>query len=315
MAGKVNSLTESGILSAVTVVMALIAVYVPLLGIVAVLLWPVPMIVLIVRHGLKWGILSIITAGILTAVLIEPVTAIRLVIAFAPCGIALGMGYRMRYASTTVFTGALVVSIVSKVAALALAFYLTGIHPFEGQFEMMDASFSKSVEMYKSLNFTPEQIKEAGDNFRANMDMVRQLLPLIVILMGMLDTAVNFIVGGKVLKRLGNDVVTFPPFKEWRISPFFAYLYGFSLIGMYWGMTRNISLLHSISFNANMLATMAGVLQGLVLYECVVTKYRISRIVSTIMLFFICFNAVFMQLLAFIGIFDMAFDYRRRFNL
>lgn len=315
MTGKINSMTESGLLAAVTVIMALIAVYVPLLGVVAVLLWPLPMIILIVRHGLQWGIMSAITAGILTAILVEPLVAIRLLIAFAPGGIALGLGYRKKWSGTNVFLNGMIVSLISKVLALGLVFLVTGIHPFSMQFDMMDQSFEKSVEMYQSMNMTPEQIAAARENFTGNMAMVRQLLPLVVILMGVLDTSVNFIVGGKVLRRLGNDVVTFPKFKDWRLSAFFAYLYGFSLVGMYWGSSRELALLYQVSFNANMLATMAGILQGLVIYDCLIAKFRVSKILSMIILTVIFFNGGLLQILAFVGILDMIFDYRKRYGL
>ncbi len=312
MAGKINSMTESGLLAAVTVIMALIAVYVPILGIAAVILWPLPMIVLIVRHGIRWGVMAAVVAGVLTAILVEPMIALRLLIAFAPGGIALGIGYRKKLSGTNVFLMGLAVSMVSKALALGLAFWVTGIHPFAMQFDMMDQSFEKSVEMYQSMNMTPEQIAAARENFTANMAMVRQLLPLVVILMGVLDTAVNFIVGSKVLKRLGNEVAMFPPFIEWRLSSFFAYLYGFSIIGMYWGSTRSVALLYQVSFNANMLATMAGILQGLVIYECVMKRFNISKILNTVLLVFIFFNGVLLQILSFVGIFDMVFDYRKR---
>ncbi|MBQ5413229.1 MAG: DUF2232 domain-containing protein, partial [Schwartzia sp.] len=94
MEHRVNSLTESGILSAVTVLMALIGVYVPFLGLVAILLWPLPITVLVVRHGFRWGVMAAVVASVLIAVIIEPTVAVRLALAFAPVGLALGYGYR-----------------------------------------------------------------------------------------------------------------------------------------------------------------------------------------------------------------------------
>ena len=312
MANKVNSLTEGGILSAITVIMAVIAVYVPLLGMVALLLWPLPMIVLIVRHGLKWGLMSAVVAGILTAVLIEPLTALRLTLSFAPCGLALGIGYRKKWASTSVFATGMVVSIVSKVVALGLVFFLTGIHPFSSVFDMLDQSYGQTEAFYQSINMSAGQIEAARENYTANMAMVRQLVPLIVILAGLVDTAMNFIIGGKVLRRLGHEVVAFPPFMEWRLSPGFAYLYCFSLIGMYWGQAHGMPVLQQISLNANMLGTMAGMLQGLVLYECAMEHYHISKLINMIVIVLIFFSGVFMQILVFVGIFDMVVDYRSR---
>ena len=66
---KTKSMTESGLLAAITVITALIGVYVPLLGTVAILLWPLPILVLEVRHGIKWSLMSVLVAGIIMSIL------------------------------------------------------------------------------------------------------------------------------------------------------------------------------------------------------------------------------------------------------
>mgnify|MGYP003586618086 CR=1 FL=1 len=314
MANKINSMTESGILAAITVVMALIAVYVPMLGIVAVLLWPLPMIVLIVRHGLRWGIMSVLVAAILTAVLVEPLISLRLALAFAPGGIALGIGYRRGWPGVRIFTVGVIVSLAAKMAALGLVFLITNIHPFTMQFDALNDSFQKSVEIYQSFNMTEEQIEQAKETFSQNMQLVKLLLPMVVVLMGLMDTALNFVIGGKVLHRLGHDVPVFPKFTEWRLPKAFLYLFGFSLVGMYWGTTRELALLYQVSLNGNMIATFAGIIQGVALYQNMTERYHWSKILSTVVLVFIVLNGVLLQLLAFTGLFDMVFDYRRRFG-
>ena len=267
-------MTESGILAAITVVMALIAVYVPMLGIVAVLLWPLPMIVLIVRHGLRWGIMSVLVAAILTAVLVEPLISLRLALAFAPGGIALGIGYRRGWPGVRIFTVGVIVSLAAKMAALGLVFLITNIHPFTMQFDALNDSFQKSVEIYQSFNMTEEQIEQAKETFSQNMQLVKLLLPMVVVLMGLMDTALNFVIGGKVLHRLGHDVPVFPKFTEWRLPKAFLYLFGFSLVGMYWGTTRELALLYQVSLNGNMIATFAGIIQGVALYQNMTERYH-----------------------------------------
>ncbi|MBO6235684.1 MAG: DUF2232 domain-containing protein, partial [Schwartzia sp.] len=129
MANRVTSMTESGLLAAITVVMALIGVYVPLLGTVAILMWPLPILVLIVRHGLKWGLMAVFVSAVLTAALVEPAVSLRLALAFAPGGVALGLGFRNEWSSVRTLVTGIVVSMVSKLAALALLFAITGIEP------------------------------------------------------------------------------------------------------------------------------------------------------------------------------------------
>lgn len=313
MENRTRSLTESGILAAVLVVLAIVAVYVPILGIVAVLLWPLPVTVLIVRHGFRWGVMALAVASLLIAMLIEPTIGLRLAIAFGPVGLALGFGYRSGHSATRLVATTILVSIVAKFAGLGIVFFLTGLEPFSGQLTAMEESFSQAAAVYESVGMSEAQIAAARETFQQNISLVRLLLPLVVVTMGLLDTMLNFWALGKVLGRLGEKVPVLPPFTEWRLPGIFLYIFGFSLLGMYWGSTRELTLLYQASLNFNMLATLAGLIEGASLYEYVVRYYRWSRLVSTLVLIFVVFSSFLMPILVFTGLFDMVFDYRKRY--
>lgn len=313
MATRVTSMTESGLLAAVTVIMALVGVYVPFLGTVAVLMWPLPILVLIVRHGLKWGLMAVFVAGVLTAALVEPAVSLRLALAFAPGGIALGLGFRNDWSSVRTLVTGIVCSMAAKLAALALLFALTGVEPFSMQFEIMEQSFDSTVEMYRSMGMSDAQIEESRTLFMDNLSMVRLLLPLIVVMMGLMDTMLNYFVGGTVLRRLGHDVKTLPPFSEWRLPPVFVYLFGFALVGAYWGSTRNIPLLYQASLNLSMLATFAGLIQGISVYIYASRHFRWPKFFAMFFLGFVMLNSFLLRLLCLVGLFDMILDYRTRY--
>ena len=313
MATRVASMTESGLLAALTVVMALIGVYVPFLGTVAVLMWPLPILVLVVRHGLKWGLMAIVVACVLTAALIEPMVSVRLALAFAPGGIALGWGFRKGWSPVRTLTTGIVCSMAAKLAALSLLFALTGVEPFSSQFEIMEQSFDSSAEIYRSMGMNETQIEESRTIFTENLALVRLLLPLIVVMMGVMDTMVNHFFGGIVLRRLGHEVQTLPPFAEWRLPSVFVYLFGFSLVGAYWGSTRNISLLYQASLNVSMLATFAGLIEGVSVYTYASRYFRWPKFFAVAMMTFIMLNGFLLRLLCLVGLFDMVIDYRKRY--
>ncbi|MBP5199155.1 MAG: YybS family protein [Schwartzia sp.] len=313
MATRVASMTESGLLSALTVAMALIGIYVPILGTVAVLMWPLPIIVLIVRHGLRWGVMAVAVSGVLTAVRLEPTVSLRLALAFAPGGIALGWGFRKEWSPVRTLTTGIVVSMAAKLAALWLLFLLTGVEPFSSQFDIMEQSFDSSAEIYRSMGMTDAQIEESRTIFMDNLALVRLLLPLIVVIMGVMDTMLNYFLGGIVLRRLGHDVKTLPPFAEWRLPKVFVYLFGFSLVGAYWGSTRNIALLYQASLNVSMLATFAGMIEGLSVYAYASRHFRWPTFFSMAFITFVMLNGFLLRILCLVGLFDMVIDYRKRF--
>ena len=313
MEHRVTSLTESGILAAVTVIMALIGVYVPFLGIVAILLWPLPITVLVVRHGFRWGAMAAVVASLLIAALIEPTVAVRLALAFAPVGLALGYGYRLGWSGVRIVTAAIVVSVLAKALALGMVFFLTGIHPFTGQLDMLRESYTQAAEMYKGMGMNEVQIEMTKQSFEHNLGVIEILLPLVVVTMGLLDTMVNFVVAGKVFKRLGTSVPVLPPFKEWRLPQAFAWLFGASLVVTYIGNTQGIPWLFQAGMNCYMAATLAGLVEGVVVFEYAMDHYNWSKWASTLFLIMILMNGFLFQILALVGIMDTIFDYRVRF--
>ena len=81
---------------------------------------------------------------------------------------------------------------------------------------------------------------------------------------------------------------------------------------MYWGGTRGIDGLYQLAINVNMFATFFGLIQGMSLLQCVLNHFGMSRLMRTVI--FIMAFFVFLQIVAFTGLFDMVFDYRKRFR-
>ncbi len=309
---KIKSMTESGLLAAITVITALIGVYVPLLGTIAILLWPLPILVLEVRHGMKWALMSVLTAGIIMSILIEPMAAIRMVIGFAPPAIALGYGFRNQLPAAKNLMLSLVSAIISMLIAMAMLFYVTEINPFDMQVDMLKESFDITLSAYETMGMTPEQIAESKQQFDMAFNMIALLMPLVIICSGLITTWINFAIGTRVLRRLGYEVSSLPDFDDWHLPKVILYLFAFSLIGLYWGSTRQIDLLYQVSLNVNIMATFAGFIQGIAIISSVL-RQRVSRWVFWLIAIFVFLNGFMAQIVAFVGLFDMLFDYRKRF--
>ena len=63
-----------------------------------------------------------------------------------------------------------------------------------------------------------------------------------------------------------------------------------------------------------MLALMAGLVQGISLLVCLGNHYHVSRLLKGLVILLVLTNGYLLQIVAFTGLFDMAFDYRRRFG-
>lgn len=313
---KIKPMTEGGILSAISVGMALISIYIPLLGTVAALIWPLPVIILVVRHGIRWGVMALVVSAVLISMLVHPLQALSMVVAFGLVGLVIGYSYRSGFGALKSLLLGISASVISKIAVIALGAVIMNVNPLNLQMDMMGEAFSTSAEIYRSAGMSEAEIATIGENFKAGMETVKLLLPVAIVFAGMLDAFLNFILSGRVLRRLGQaDIAKIMPFTEWRMPWFVVYLYAFSLIGMYWGSTRELTLLFQISMNVNMFSNVLGFVQGLGLVQYATDRYNLSKFVRAIILVLILTNGMFLQIVGLTGLFDIIFDYRRRFAM
>ena len=311
----VKSTTESGLLVAITVIMALIAVYLPILGIAATMLWPLPIIVLIVRHGMKYGLLSVAAAGVIMAICISPFSAIHMVAAFGPTSLALGYGFRQGLSASRILACGLVASLAGVFLTAGLTAAMTGINPLamSEQISTMKESAEAAFQLYETIGMDPDELERTKSEFMKSMDYITLLLPVVLLLSGMLTAWLNFAVGGKVLRRLGHSVAALPELDDWHLPKALLYIFGFALVGLYWGSTRDIELLQQVSLNAYVLCTLAGFIQGTAVLSKL-TRNRLRRWVFWLVVVFLFVNGTISQLVSIFGLFDILLDYRKRFS-
>lgn len=311
---RITPLTESGLLSALTVILAMAAAYLPVIGMVAALVWALPVVVLIVRHGLRWGVMSVLVSGVIMALLLEPMLSLRMVLSFGPTGLMLGYAFRHHWSGAHTFGMTLVASVAGKLLTFGLLFLVTSVNPLNMQMDVMQQSFDQTFAVYEQMGLDKNAIAASKAQISEAMTYLNLLLPFIVGVMGLLDAGVAYIVSSRVLRRLGETVPQLPPFAEWRLPQFFLYLLGFALVGIYWGGSREIQPLYQAAFNLNMVAMGAGVIQGLSLMSYAMDRFRVGRVMRMFFYAFVLLGGVLVQILAFTGLFDMLFDYRRRFG-
>lgn len=310
----VKSTTESGLLVAITVIMALMAVYLPVIGIAATLLWPLPIIVLIVRHGMHYGILSVAAASIIMILLISPMAAVHMAASFGPTALVLGYGfYRGLSAAKILFSG-LIASLLGVLLSAGLTLAITGINPLamSEQMTAMKESADAAFQMYDAFGMDPVEQAQMKAQFVEAMEYVSLLLPTVLLLSGMLTAWLNFAIGGKVLRRLGHKVTTLPEFDEWRLPKVIFYLFIVSLLGLYWGSTRDIAVLQQVSLNAYVIFTLAGFIQGTSVLSALF-RGKLNRTIFWCIIVFIFINGTISQIISICGLFDIVFDYRKRF--
>jgi len=304
-------MVEGGLLAAIAIIFAVISAYLPLIGPFVNLLWPVPIILLGVRHGYKWSIMATVVAGVIIAMLLHPLQAVSVVVGFGLIGIVLGYAFRMEFSPAKTILWGSVASLLSKIALLAIGAVIMGVNPFTMQGEVMAQAVQQAVEVYRNFGMAEQDLAKMTESMQAMIELMKIILPAGFIMASVADTFLNFLIAKKVLKKLGHNIPDFPPFKQWTLPSYVVYFFALSLVMIYWGRSRDITLLYNVGMNVQMVANMLLFVEGLALFYFIVDKYNLSRMVKGIILFLILTNGIFSQMIIFVGAAETIVDYRR----
>ena len=312
---KSRALTEAALLSAIAVIIALVAFYVPLVASFVGLLLPVPFILMVLRRGLRYALLGVAVTTLLASVLTSPLSSAVFMLMFAPVGVVIGYLLLRRVSTVRTVLAAFAVSLVAKAAGLYVIYAATGIMPFSLDMELLAAPLEESLALYRDVGVAEADLERSREIVTKMIETLSLLVPTLVMALATLDTMVSMFVAERVLKRLNMDgLVKLPPFSEWRFSILFPYMFGFSLIGLYWGETRELALLYQVALNGYIISTLVGLVQGLSLLHRLMDSARMSTVMRVFVYFLIFQVSFLLQMVAFTGLFDMMFDYRKRLD-
>lgn len=305
-------MVESGILAAAAVVLALISFFIPVLGSFTVAVIPLPIIVLIMRHGVRWGIMATAVTVILVGLFAGPLPAINIMALCGLLGIALGYAYRHRFAAVKAIALGAVAGIGALLVSIGVSFAAVGMNPIQLETELMNKTIEQALILESEAGISEAELDEMRTMLEEGVSMAVRMLPAAFVLAEIILAYINYLVAGLVLRRLGeSQLPQLPPLSEWRMPGIVVYFFLLSLVGQYWGVTRELETLHTAALNLNLLSLFFGFLQGLALLFHLAQRYQISGFIRGLILLMILLTGMF-QIIGILGLFDIAINYRRR---
>lgn len=313
---RLTPISECGLLIAISILLGAISMYLPILGTIVEFFWTFPLLVIVVRHGISRGLISWFAVTILFSLFVGPLTAVRMSISYGAASIALGFGIVKGFRPTISIAISMIAGFAAQILTVAILFFFLDINIITMQLKLVQESFDQTFAMYESLGVDPKTISEAKSQINPALEIVAVIMPLIFTFVAAINTLISY----KAIKwifpkiGLGSKIIDLPAFKDWRFPSACLYLLAFSLIGLYWGTTRQILPLYQVSLNVNILTMFIGLFQGMSVVAFFMDWKNISKTIRNIFFIIMFFQLILMEIVAFIGLFDMIFDYRRRFT-
>ncbi|MCR4398926.1 MAG: YybS family protein [Firmicutes bacterium] len=313
-------LVEGALLAAVAVVLALIGFYVPLVGVVVVFLWPVPVALVHLRHGLRVSVLTVVVAGLVLTTFVGPLEAVGMVVTFGFAGLALGVCFDRKVSpSFTVLVGA-VAALASSAVGMLISFIFLKVSPVQMMTEMVEAfqqannavGNSSFMQWMQGLGLVRgEQLEETRKIWDTTMQAMRMLFPAVFGCSALLISVLNFETARAVLTRLGYRVEPLPPFETWRLPTSAA-------LGIIVGILSNAfqsdprwHWVYIAGMNVQTVTSMLFLVHGAALaYWFMANRWRFSKPMRICVLVLAFFQPFLGQVLVLFGILDSVFDWR-----
>ena len=306
-----REIAEAGLMVAVMVLLGLGSAYVPILGTFMSFLFPVPLVILSLRYDLRVGIMTLIVSAIIIALFTEPLYGISISTSFGLVGLIFGyMAKNNRNPNHTILLGAL--SFLGGVAITAIiSFLIMGVNPITLFFKMYEESFPTVLNIYKKIGVSKEQLDLIEKTWNQLMTFIRQALPSMLFVGGIIISYINYWVAYSILKRLKVSIPNPVSLTVLRIPPITVtgFLIAFILVSL--GSRNPTGFLYHLGINLEVIFSVLFLLDGLLVVNFWMSKGNLSMAIKIIVFIFIVFQPVLSQIVTWLGLFDTLFNMRR----
>lgn len=304
-------MVEGGLLAAVAVLFAVISMYIPILGVLTTLIWPVPLALLGVRHGYKISFMATIVAGLITAMLLNPLKALFIIVGWSLLGIVLGEGVRRQSSALSIMVFTSIASAISIIAVIFVQMTALGIDPLAMHDVQIAQVMEQTLALYRSMGVPLEQLEAWSKELDTITVFMKRALPTGLVLAAIFCAWLNFVVLRLLLKKLGYTIVPFKEFKYWQVPYWTIYIWAGSAGLLFLSTNYQIEWLLVVAFNIQMLISLILSCQGFALFWFWTAKHGWPSLMRNIILALILTNGFLLQIVVFAGAFDLILDLRK----
>ncbi|MGQ0550212.1 MAG: YybS family protein [Armatimonadota bacterium] len=325
---RTQGLTEGAILAALVAIFAVAGRYIPLMSLATTFLCPLPLAVLVIRHGFKLAGIAGITSAVVGGVLAGPIVGLAILVSFAPMGLVIGLGVRQGWsASRIVGTGALVASVSTALSFLGL---IGGSRVSVDQMaQTIERSVAMSADLAARIGIPPALVYGAGlrippiaETLRERFDPTREfalllsyLLPIMFVSTSATMSWLNYEVGRRVLGRFRYHLPALPPIRSWRLPAAGVWLVPAGVLLQFAGSWLIVPVLTSVGLSLVLGAMLVFTLQGLVVGWVVLENYGFGKFERILAVWLAVAVPVFTIPLFILGMLDTTLLVRDRWGV
>ena len=307
MNGQARPITEGGMLVAVSAAIALLSMYVPYVN----LLWPMPIALLGVRHGMRWGVMTAVCGALAVGVVMSVVQGLFLFLSGGLVGIVLGECLKREMSAGRLLAITTGTALVSNLVLIGAAILVMDIDLIEIDAKMGEAVLAAVTDAAPFLGLEATDtaaLEQMSAEFRR---MYMMMLPSGLFFYSLFTAVLNFAFLQPIMRRMQMAVPRFSPFESWRMPGWVLYLFVLSLVGTYWGNKWELMMMIAAAENVHMLTSTALLVNGISLLRYTANRNKLlGRLYWFVIVLAIISPFAVISLMVFGGL-DILMNYRK----
>lgn len=307
---EANKITEGALLTAIYIVLLLIMIFVPFIFIIGLVVLPIPFIIYAQRYDYRPALVMFFVASAMT-MLFATFVSLPITLLAGIGGIVIGTAIHRGRKPYEVWARGTIGFIVATVIIILFLQFALDINIYQQTEQLVEESLEMTQSMMQTFNFDVEQMEEFS-LVEEQMRTFPDLLPAAIAIFGIMLALGSIWFSFKVVNRVENKQLAFPPFKEFTLPKGIVWIYIIALFATIF-MTDTEATIYIAALNASMLIIALFIIQGfsfIFFYAGVKKWHRAIPIVIIVVSFLIPF--ISMIIIRFIGIIDLLFDLKEK---
>ncbi|WOV87549.1 DUF2232 domain-containing protein [Sporosarcina oncorhynchi] len=298
-----QKITYGAMMMAFFTVLLVGAFYIPLLGIIIMLLIPLPIILYRLRYD-RSSTVFVILAGTLLTLLIGGVPVIPFAFVFGLLGFLIAESLQLGKSKIYTFMASALFFII-----IGMVFYVVGVFLFDFNivnelFDILENTRAELITYFEAAGMAPQLYEGVIENAFV---FYRSAVPAIFILGVFVFTYMMVIPNFEVLRRLGHNVPRFSPFRTLKLPVILIFVYGVTILLPYITDLKPESSLYLMYINATVILRTLLLIQGLSLIFYIMHRMKAHWVLT----FFTTLLAIaFSPITTLLGILDIGMNVR-----
>ncbi len=281
--------------------------YLPLL----IFLFPVPFVVLGVKNGLSYNIISMALTSLIVGLLVDKMSSIFLFIAFAPLSIVLSYGIKKRRRPLEIMSISTATFLVTLLLMIGLIGDLSGIN-FVNQLEQSFMQMlNTQLDMLKDMGLTSYEMLKTKDLLENAYNYIILIIPTMLVIFSLVTSYLNYLLSAIGLRKIGYGVVTTPKFSKFKlpnnIIPGIAVMF----LGTFLIKKLQLFYYETVFVNIVVLVGFMFFIQGLSVLDFLLIKSKMFPVLRVLLLLFTIVVMPLGWIITLIGFWDAIFDIRK----